>query len=108
MKARVVFSKEAEAFYGWLRNNANDKTLIKSIDRKIELIKVNPFVGDALRKGLIPKEYKTKFGVTSLYRIELAHAWRLIYTIKGNKIEIVTFVLEILNHKRYDKRFSYK
>ena len=32
----------------------------------------------------------------------------MIYTITGNDVEIITFVLEIMDHKDYDKVFGYK
>jgi len=40
--------------------------------------------------------------------MELANRWRLIYTIKGNELEIINFVIELYNHKKYDKVFGYK
>lgn len=34
--------------------------------------------------------------------------WRLIYTISGNKIEIVSIILEWMDHKSYERRFGYR
>jgi len=57
---------------------------------------------------LIPKEYKIKYGVTNLFRIELPQFWRMLYTLTNGDIEIIAFVLDVIDHKTYDKKFGYK
>ncbi len=32
----------------------------------------------------------------------------MIYTIIGENVRIVTVILEVIDHKDYDKRFGYK
>ena len=49
-----------------------------------------------------------KIGIKNLYRIELSNYWRMLYTIEGTKIEILVFVLKIVDHKKYNKLFGYK
>ena len=78
--------------------------LLKSIKQKIELIKKDLFYGNNIPKRIIPKNYK----VSNLWRVELTNFWRMLYTIKGDKIEIICFILDIINHKSYNKRFGYK
>ena len=84
------------------------QTLLRSIIRVRDLLKQNPFAGDQIPKNIIPKKYKTKFDIDNAWRIELADRWRLIYTITGSQIEIITFIMDIFNHKDYDKIFGYK
>ena len=84
------------------------QTLLRSIMRVKELLKQNPFAGDQIPKKIIPDKYIIKYGVTNLWRIELADRWRLIYTITGNQIEIINFVVDIFDHKKYDRVFGYK
>jgi len=45
-----------------------------------------------------------------LFRVELPNFWRMLYTLVegGTKIEIIAFVIDILDHKNYDKVFGYK
>ena len=57
---------------------------------------------------MIPKEYKIKYGVTNLFRIELPQFWRMLYTLTNGDIEIIAFVLDVIDHKTYDKKFGYK
>ena len=68
------------------------------------MLKQNPFYGDQLKKAQIPAQY----AVENLWRIELVVYWRMFYTIQGDKVEIICFILEILDHKSYDKRFGYR
>lgn len=86
------------------KENSQEIQLLKSIKQKIELIKVNPFYGDNIPKRLIPKEY----GVPNLWRVELSNFWRMLYTFKGDRIEIICFILDILDHNKYNKKFGYK
>ena len=74
------------------------------------MIKVNPHYGDPIPKYLIPKEYVVKYGVTSLFHVELSGFWRMLYTLTNGEeeVEIIAFVLDIINHKEYDKKFGYK
>ena len=82
--------------------------MLRSIKQKIEFVKANPFYGDNISKRLIPQEYKIKYGATNLWRVELIHYWRMLYTIKGDQVEIICFILDIIDHKEYNKKFGYK
>ncbi len=86
------------------KSNTDEMQLLRSIKQKIDFIKNNPFYGDSIPKDKIPKEYK----VQNLWRVELSQFWRMLYTIKGDQIEIICFILDILDHKNYDKKFGYK
>ena len=113
-KVRVVFSPEAEEVYKYLNEQAThsktERTILNAINKKIELIKVNFHYGNPIAKNLIPEEYKVKYGVTNLFRVELPNFWRMLYTLTAGetKIEIVAFVLDIIDHKEYDKKFGYR
>ena len=84
------------------------QTLLRSILRVRDLLKENPFAGDQVPKRQIPKKYSKEYDAENVWRIELADRWRLVYTIIGNQIEIETFIMDIYNHKEYDKVFGYK
>lgn len=111
MKARVILLGEAEAAYrrlnevaGALGPGSDEARLLRSIEQKIAFLKENPFYGDNVPKRLIPRSYR----VPNLWRVALTGHWRLLYTIKGDAVEVICFVLDILDHKRYDKRFGYR
>ena len=84
--------------------------IFKSVNQKVELIKSNPHFGDPVAKKLIPEIYKAKYGVTNLFQVELPAYWRMLYTLTDgeSEIEIIAFVLDVINHKEYDKKFGYR
>jgi hypothetical protein len=59
-------------------------------------------------KVLWPSEYVKKYGVDNLRKYDLPDGWRLVYTLVGNKIEIISVISEWYSHKNYEKRFGYK
>lgn len=111
---RVVFSPEAEEVYQYLNKQAplskTENIILAALHKKIELIKSNVHYGNPIAKKLIPKEYKSKYGISNLFRVKLPKFWRMLYTLTNgeSEIEIIAFVLDVLNHKRYDKKFGYK
>ena len=113
-KVRVILSPEAEEVYKYLNEEASksktDQTILKAINKKVDLIKANPHYGNPIAKKLIPQEYKDKYGVSNLFRIELPNFWRMLYTLTDGEtnIEIIAFVLDVIDHPTYDKKFGYK
>lgn len=84
--------------------------IFRAINQKVELIKSNPHYGDAIAKKLFPEEYRKKYGITNLFRVELPAFWRMLYTLSDgeNEVEIIAFVLDVIDHKEYNKKFRYK
>ena len=113
-KVRVIFSSEAEEVYKHLNeispSSKIDRSILNAINKKVELIKINIHYGEPIAKRLIPEEYKIKYGATNLFRVELPSFWRMLYTLTDgeSQIEIVAFVLDVLDHNEYDKKFGYK
>ena len=111
---RIILSEDAEEVYKYLNEHSSeskiDKSILNSINKKVELIKANPHYGDPISKKLIPQEYVEKYGVTNLFRVSLSNYWRMLYTLTDGEtvIEIIAFVLDIIDHKEYNKKFGYK
>jgi hypothetical protein len=107
---KVLFSEEAEQCYQQLLQDSSKLrcSLIRAIDQKIEFLKINPYYGNPISKKLIPIEYKKKYDVKNLYRIELPQFWRMLYTLINDEIEIVALVIDITDRRNYDKKFGYK
>ena len=85
--------------------NSEHQQLRKSIKLKIELIKVNPQYGDAVPKAIAKR---SGYNIDNLWVVDLTGYWRMLYTMKGSAVEIICFVLEIIDHKHYDKIFGYR
>ncbi|MBW2994132.1 hypothetical protein KY315_01780 [Candidatus Woesearchaeota archaeon] len=114
ISAQIMLSPEAEKQHKNLIKQAiiykKERMILVAFNKKIELIKENPKYGNPIAKKLIPQEYKTRYSVTNLFRVELPNFWRMLYTLVDGetKIEIISFVLDIINHKKYNKKFGYK
>jgi Txe/YoeB family toxin of Txe-Axe toxin-antitoxin module len=85
-----------------------DDFLKKAIKRAAKELKENAFYGIQVPKRLIPKEYIRKYNINNLWKCDLPKGWRLMYTVTAeNEVELITAILEWLNHKDYEKRFKY-
>ena len=112
-EVRVILSPEAEEVYKKLNaeaeTNKQSRMILKAVNQKVDLIKSNIHYGNPIAKNLIPEEYKQKYSATNLFRVELPAFWRMLYTLTNNEeVEIVAFVLDIIDHPDYDKKFGYK
>ena len=112
-EVRIILSPEAEEVYKNLNSEAEtskqSRMILNAINHKKELIKANIHYGDPVAKNLIPREYEQKYGTKNLFRVELPTFWRMLYTLTNNgEVEIIAFVLDIISHPDYDKKFGYK
>ncbi len=81
-----------------------EQRLMRSICQKVEIIKLNPTYGDKVAREQIPQG----MDVPNLFVVDLSNYWRMLYTLVGNQVEIVAFVLNIIDHPTYDKMFGYR
>ena len=88
--------------------SSDHQTLLNAIKQKIELLRDNPEYGVHIPKDRIPKEYIRSYDVNNLWKVNLSGAWRMIYTIRGSEVEIISLILDIMNHRDYEKKFKYK
>ncbi len=82
--------------------------MLKLIGKGIARLVENHESGQKVPKKLWPKYYVQRYGINNLWRLRLDDYWRMIYTLVGEHVRIVAVILEVLNHKDYDKRFGYK
>lgn len=96
-----------KAFQALKSGKFEEKELALFIQRAIDDLKANPFIGVPIPRKLWPVVYIRKFSVNNLRKYNLPNGWRLIYTLKANEVEIVSIILEWFSHKEYEKRFNY-
>ena len=84
------------------------QTLLHAINQKKGFLETNPQYGTHVEKHKIPKEYIHVYEVNNLWKIDLPKGWRMLYTIKGTDVEIFAIILDIIDHKDYDKKFGYR
>ena len=103
----IIFA-ETKIKEAWKRVIETDEDLSKQLTRAKDNIKENAFCGRSVIKKLIPKIYTRKYKINNLWIYDLPSGWRLLYTITApNKIEIISVVLDWMNHKDYEKLFNF-
>lgn len=106
----VAFADEKlrKAFDELKSGKFEDKQLASEIDGAMDALKLDPFSGVKIERRLWPKEYIKKYNIDNLRKYNLRNGWRLMYTISGDSVEVISIVLEWLDHKGYERRFGYK
>lgn len=88
--------------------NSFEKQLLKSVNQKISLLKNNPTAGIQILRSLIPKKYAALYDVNNLWKMNLAGYWRMVYTIKTDEVEILSIILDVIDHNEYNRLFGYR
>ena len=114
-KIIIYYSKAVEETLNFLEQtktqNKISRSIYNSFLKKIELIKSNPLYGDNIPKKQIPTEYIINYKINNLFRLEISNYWRCLYSLvdeKENKIKIIAFVIDLIDHKKYNCKFKYK
>ncbi|RLG15143.1 MAG: hypothetical protein DRN66_00190 [Candidatus Nanohalarchaeota archaeon] len=116
---KLVLGKKANEEYQTLNKIAGEETekginksvhqqLLKSINKAFDLLKQNPVAGMQMPKKNIPKTYIDGYGINNLWKFNLTSYWQVVYSLRTNEIEIIELILDIIDHKKYDKIFGYK
>ncbi len=100
---KVVGEQKSKGITG-----SKEITLLDAINRIFTIITVNPFYGENAKKDLIPREYKQKYDATNLFIAYLPDYWRMLYTLESDEIEIIAFILDIIDHDDYNKKFGFR
>ncbi len=82
--------------------------LLSSINTAIKNLKANPYYGDLIPRKYISKGVFERYGTDKIFRVKLVGYWRLLYTLIGEDVKIIAFILEFMDHDRYDKIFGYR
>lgn len=116
---RVIFVEEAEQEYQRLVevvkqerargvSNSENQMLLRSIDEKVERLKYAPDSGIHVPRKVFPAKYLLKYGINNLWKMNLFNYWRLIYTLRGDTLEVLCVVLDLVSHPDYNKIFGYR
>ena len=113
-KIKVKLSEDAKEVYTYLKENATksktERIIFKAVTNKIELLKSDIHYGQPIAHNLIPKVYFEKYEINNIFRVKLPNYWRMLYSLKDDdkKIEIIAFVIDIMDHSNYNKKFGYE
>lgn len=61
--------------------------------------------GEVVKKDRIPRTLREKYGLENLFVEDLPSFWRLLYTIVRDRGERYIVVVEIVDHRTYDRWF---
>lgn len=106
-KIRFVDENLKKAFKELKNSKTEDRKLYRWLVRAFKDIEENVFCGIQIPKRLIPKDYLKRYNIKNLWKYNLPNAWRLLYSIVGDDIIIISIILEWIKHKKYQRRFKY-
>jgi hypothetical protein len=64
--------------------------------------------GDRVEKKNIPAYYINKYGVENLYVYDHPGGFRSCYTLIGDGDSVNPYILDLMTHEQYIKKFRYK
>lgn len=106
-EVRFVDESLKHAYDDLRTGRGEEQEICKLIENAIIVLKQDPFAGELTKKSLIPKYYIQKYGVDNLRKYKLNKNWRLVYTLTGTDVLVVSIILEWYDHKEYEKRFGF-
>jgi len=106
----VIFATEKlrKAYEGLEKGRFEEKELAGFLKRAVDDLSEDPFSGTQIPSSLWPREYVQKYRINNLRKYDLPNGWRLVYTLRGTEIKIISIILEWYDHKDYERRFGYK
>ncbi len=109
MKSEIKFADEKiQISFEELKNSkTEDQRLYKWISKAFEDLEEDAFCGVRIQKRLIPKVYIQRYSIDNLWKYDLPGGWRLFYSVANNEINVISIILEWMDHKNYEKRFGY-
>jgi len=100
---KVVFADKI--LEGRFDELSNKDPIKKALIRAMKVIKERPDTGRRVKIKLIPKKYSH---LEVLFIFNLPSAWRMLYTVTAEgEINILSVVLDWMNHKDYDNLFGF-
>lgn len=84
-----------------------NSALFRDLQGVISNLKNNVIVGERIRYEQIPKYYKKRYRIDNAFHVYLPEGMRLIYTVTNHQGKKTAFLMELSDHKRYERRFKY-
>ncbi len=86
---------------------AKGDALYKAVKEVIDNLKNDIIVGVRIKHEQIPKYYLKRHDVNAVFKVDLPGHWRLVYGITAVHHEKKALLMELFDHHRYNKRFTY-
>jgi|SRR3989344_1889368 len=106
MECKVKFiSEELKGAFENLEQT--NPQLHKELKRAFSSICHDAFFGRRVKKELIPKKLIKDYDINNLFIYNLSGGWRLIYSLVNENIEVISVILDWMNHKDYERLFKF-
>ena len=112
---------QAEEKYKELSDDKESRIILKKLEFFKGNIQMNLTYGEIIKKSILQKNHVLiesffqKYGYNELLPLDNCFCcdltrteWRMLYTIRGDELEIVCFILDFVDHPTYNKIFGYK
>ena len=63
--------------------------------------------GEKVEKRKWPQVYVEKYGIRNLFLVDLGRRFRLTYVIIAEGLKKIVCVIEVVDHRAYERRFGY-
>lgn len=103
----VVLGDRAAAALDYLDSSpsAESQSIARRAHNLRSVLLADCLHGEVVRKSAIPRALRERHGLENLYVEDLPAFWRLLYTVVRRAGERVVVVVEIVDHRAYDKWF---
>ncbi len=81
---------------------------MRMIDDALDLLKQDLLAGVKIPRALWPDAYVKKYDLTNLYKLNLGANCRLTYTVLAEGDKKIVLVIEVMDHRAYNRRFGYR
>ena len=86
-------------------SDTESRSIAKRAHRLKPLLLADCLHGEVVRKSAIPLVLRARHGLENLYVEDLPGFWRLLYTVVRREGRPIILVVEIVDHRDYDKWF---
>lgn len=97
-------AKDFNPVFSSLNKNS---ALYKDVQGVIDNLKKDLTPGERIRYEQIPKHYIKRHGIDNAFHVYLPEGMRLVYAITIYKGEKTAYLMELTDHRSYEKRFHY-
>ena len=104
----IKLSPEAAATVDALANGREPeaRSILRRVKSLRDILLTNCLHGEVIPKSLIPRQIRSRFGLSNLYVEDLPSFWRLLYAVTNDEDGRYVVVLAIVDHRTYSRWFG--
>lgn len=94
-------------FVAFFRSLRKGSYLYKATKEAIDVLRENMLAGEKVEKRKWPQVYVEKYGIRNLFLMDLGRRFRLTYNIIAEGPKKIVCIVEVMDHRTYERRFGY-